>query len=66
VTAIIFIIAVGTGTVVGWLLTMTTAAAAMSRSQAHMERKVRYWQAEANRAHAEAAQLADAVVGQSR
>jgi hypothetical protein len=33
-----------TGTIVGGWLTMVLATAAMSRSQEHMENKVRYWQ----------------------
>jgi hypothetical protein len=60
-TILIFVIALGTGIVAGWLLTITTAASAISRSQARMERKVRYWQAEAYRAQALAGQIPETV-----
>ncbi len=56
--------AVAAGVITGWCLTVTIAAAAMSRSQSHMMRKVRYWQAEASRAQAEAEQLAEAAMTQ--
>jgi hypothetical protein len=36
-----------TGIIVGGWLTMVIAAAAMSRSQEHMEKKVRFWQEQA-------------------
>ena len=43
-----------TGGVVGWLLAMIAASAAMSFSQERMQRKVRYWQAETALARAQA------------
>jgi hypothetical protein len=46
------------GVLLGFALTATFAAAAMSRSQERMERKVRYWQAEAARAREIAERLA--------
>ncbi len=46
------------GLFLGWLLTKTYAVAAISRSQERMQRKVRYWQAEAARFRHEAARLA--------
>ena len=36
-----------TGIIVGGWLTLVIAAAAMSRSQEHMERKIRFWQEQA-------------------
>jgi hypothetical protein len=36
-----------TGVIAGGWLTMVIATAAMSRSQEHMEKKVRYWQGRA-------------------
>jgi hypothetical protein len=54
--------AILTGLVLGWWLTITVAAAAMSRSQARMQRKVRYWQAEASRAQAQTEQLTKAAL----
>ena len=56
--------AIVTGLIVGWWITVTVAAAAMSRSQDRMQRKVRYWQAEASRAQAQAEQLTHAAVEQ--
>jgi hypothetical protein len=55
-----------TGAVVGWLLAMITASVAMSSSQERMQRKVRYWQAEAAlaRAHAKAERLAREAITQ--
>jgi hypothetical protein len=41
-----------TGIIVGGWLTMIIAHAAMSRSQEHMEKKVRFWQGEARLARA--------------
>ena len=43
-TLVIIIASIITGTVVGCWLTLVIATAAMSRSQEHMEKKVRYWQ----------------------
>jgi outer membrane lipoprotein SlyB len=57
VTTLMIVAAVVTGLALGWCLTLTIALAAMSRSQARMQRKVRYWQAEAGRAQAAAGQL---------
>ena len=61
--------AIVTGLVLGWWITVTVAAAAMSRSQARMQRKIRYWQGEASRAQAQAEQLTQAaseqLIGQS-
>jgi uncharacterized membrane protein (DUF106 family) len=51
-TMLIIIASVVTGVIVGWWLTMVVATAAMSRSQEHMEKKVRYWQAQERRARA--------------
>ena len=51
-TLLIIIASVVTGVIVGWWLTMVIATAAMSRSQEHMEKRVRYWQAQARRARA--------------
>ena len=63
-TILVMAAAVLTGLVVGWWLTITIAAAAMSRSQAHMQRKVRYWQSEAGRAQAQTEQLTQAALEQ--
>ena len=41
-----------TGIIVGGWLTLVIAAAAMSRSQEHMEKKVRFWQEQARRTRA--------------
>jgi hypothetical protein len=46
-----------TGAFAGWVLAMVTASAAMSHSQARMQRKVRYWQSEAALARARAERL---------
>lgn len=43
-TLVIVIASIITGTIVGGWLTLVIATAAMSRSQEHMEKKVRYWQ----------------------
>lgn len=51
-TMLIIIGSVVTGVIVGAWLTLVIATAAMSRSQQHMEKKVRYWQAQARRARA--------------
>jgi outer membrane lipoprotein SlyB len=48
-TLVTIIASVITGVIVGCWLTMVVATAAMSRSQQHMENKVRYWQARARR-----------------
>lgn len=51
VTAALWIVAAAViGGLLGFALTAAYAAAAMSRSQQRMERKVRYWQAETARA----------------
>jgi hypothetical protein len=59
--AAVIVAAVVTGIIAGWWLTVTIAAAAMSRSQSRMLRKLTYWQVEASRARAEADQLAEAA-----
>jgi hypothetical protein len=46
-TLLIIIASSITGIAVGWGLTLVVASRAMSRSQEHMEKKVRYWQARA-------------------
>jgi hypothetical protein len=51
-TLLIIIASVITGVIVGCWLTLVVATAAMSRSQEHMEKKVRYWQAQVRRARA--------------
>ncbi len=56
-TAPIILAAIAGGIIMGWCLTVTVAAAAMSRSQTRMLRKVRYWQTEAGSARAEAERL---------
>ena len=48
-TLLIISASVITGVIVGCWLTMVVATAAMSRSQQHMQDKVRYWQARARR-----------------
>ena len=53
-----------TGLIVGSWLTLIVAIAAMHRSQERMQRKVRYWQAEAKRAEKLARQPIDAAVDQ--
>lgn len=58
--------ALGTGIFLGWLLTMVYAAAAISRAQQRMQRKVRYWQAEAARAREDAGQVAEQDRWQAR
>jgi len=59
VTAVLGMVAAAAiGGLLGFALTATYAAAAMSRSQARMERKVRYWQAETARAREVAERLA--------
>ena len=47
-------VSLGTGIFVGWVLAMFMASTAMSYSQERMQRKVRYWQAEAARARTRA------------
>jgi hypothetical protein len=46
------------GLLIGWVLTVVYAVAAISRSQERMERKVRYWQGETAKARMEAERLA--------
>jgi ABC-type lipoprotein release transport system permease subunit len=46
-TLLTIIASIITGTIVGGWLAMVVASAAMSRSQEHMEKRVRYWQAQA-------------------
>jgi len=55
-----------TGMAVGWVLALITASAAMSHSQQRMQRKVRYWQAEAAlaRAQVQAERLARKAITQ--
>ena len=58
-TAALWIVAAAViGGLLGFALTAAYAAAAMSRSQQRMERKVRYWQAETARARDIAERLA--------
>jgi hypothetical protein len=52
--------AAGIGILLGIVLMMTFAAAAISRSQERMERKVRYWQTET----AHAREIADRLARQ--
>jgi hypothetical protein len=60
------VVSVITGAFLGWVLAMVTASAAMSHSQARMQRKVRYWQSEAAlaRAQVKAARLARYAVAE--
>jgi hypothetical protein len=52
-TTLLIIIATSiTGIIVGCWLTLVIATAAMSHSQEHMEKRVRYWQARARQARA--------------
>lgn len=61
-TAMLGIVAAAAiGGLLGFALTATYAAAAISRSQERMERKVRYWQAEAAREREIAGRLARQV-----
>jgi len=57
------ILAVLSGLLIGaagaWQLACGRAAAEMSRLRAQMEKQIRYWQDETERARADAAQLAD-------
>ena len=46
-TLLIIIASIVTGVIVGGWLAMVLATAAMSRSQEHMEKRVRYWQTQA-------------------
>ena len=46
------------GLLLGCLLTQSYASSAISRSQERMQRKIRYWQAEAARAREAADQIA--------
>lgn len=55
---IALVAALGTGIFLGWLLTLVYATAAISRAQQRMQRKVRYWQAEAAWAREKASQIA--------
>lgn len=58
-TAVLAMVAAAAiGGLLGFALTATYAAAAISRSQERMERKVRYWQAETARAREIAERLA--------
>lgn len=58
-TAALWVVAAAViGGLLGFALTAAYAAAAMSRSQQRMERKVRYWQAETARAREIAERLA--------
>jgi hypothetical protein len=50
-----------TGICGGWVLALFMATTAMSHSQERMQRKVRYWQAEAARATARAEQASQAL-----
>jgi hypothetical protein len=61
VTAITALVSIGMGLVIGWCITAVVTSASISHSQERMQRKVRYWQAEAARARAEAEQLAREV-----
>jgi hypothetical protein len=45
-TLLIIIASVATGFILGCWLTMAIATTAMARSQQHMEKRVRYWQAQ--------------------
>jgi hypothetical protein len=58
--------AAGIGMFLGFVLTATYAAAAISRSQERMQRKVRYWQAEAARAREMADRLARQLMAGDR
>jgi hypothetical protein len=46
------------GLFLGWVLTTTFAAAAISRAQQRMQRKIRWWQGKAASAQMEAERLA--------
>lgn len=50
--------ALATGLFLGFVLTATYSASTRSRFQEHMQRKVLYWQGEADRAHDAADELA--------
>ncbi len=58
----IMLASVITGLIVGSWLTLMVATAAMHRSQERMQRKVRYWQAEAKRAEKLTRQRIDTAV----
>jgi len=60
------VVAAITGMAAGWVLALITASAAMSHSQQRMQQKVRYWQAEAAlaRAQAQAERLARKAITQ--
>lgn len=60
-TGIVVVAGVIMGLFLGWCVTMVITLALISRSQERMQRKVRYWQAETARAHAEADRLAGAA-----
>jgi outer membrane lipoprotein SlyB len=64
-TAAIIVAALVTGFIAGWCLTASFAAAAIHRSQAKMQRKVSYWQAEARRAQAQVEERAGTAMAQS-
>jgi hypothetical protein len=49
-TMLIIIASVITGIIVGGWLTLVIATAAMARSQQYMEKRVRFWQAQARAA----------------
>jgi hypothetical protein len=55
-----------TGMFLGWVLMLTYAAAAISRAQERMQRKVRYWQSETVCARAEASRLARQMAARNR
>jgi hypothetical protein len=63
---VISVVSFLSGTLGGWWLTMVVVTASISFSQERLERKVRYWQAEAARAQAEAERLALMVIASSR
>ena len=48
------IAAVITGAFLGWVIALVIVSAQMSYTQQRMQRKVRYWQAQAALAHAQA------------
>jgi hypothetical protein len=55
-----------TGIFQGWLLTLVYAAAAISRAQQRLQRKVRHWQTESAWTREEASQVAKRDHGQAR
>jgi hypothetical protein len=62
-TLVIITASVITGVFGGWWLCLVVATTAMSRSQQHMEKRVRYWQAQvrAPRAGADEWEMESAV-----